>query len=201
MARGATVNLPRASRRPNVPAWVVRELQAKRGRFLRFAVLLGAGNEAADAVQIASAWAFVAWSESAAPDPEAFGRWLGGIVRNVVLNMRVHRRARPLASRPEEGEEEEGATEAPDGRLEARDELRRLAPVIEAATTPERLRAWTWIVEGGSAADLAALDGVPLGTVYTWIRAARRDITAAVQRLTAAEDFEAAKATAQGPRR
>ena len=59
---------------------------------------------------------------------------------------------------------------------------------LESATTPERWRAFYMLhVEGYSASQIAAEVGAPVGTVYTWTRAAAEDIRAFLARRAAAE--------------
>jgi DNA-directed RNA polymerase specialized sigma24 family protein len=61
------------------------------------------------------------------------------------------------------------------------------------ATTPERWRAWLALAEGSTLAEIAAAEGIAVGTAATRVMFARRDFAAAIRRERAREQGPAVR--------
>jgi len=66
--------------------------------------------------------------------------------------------------------------------------IRETVRMLRDGTKPERWRAVRGYVNGVSIAEIARREGVPLATVYNWMRLARRDFAAVIRRERARDD-------------
>jgi len=155
------------------------------------------GVPADDAPDVAQEVALQAWRywETSELEAERRAPWLFTITARTAARYRA---TRPLELRdPGEMEDAPDAAPLPGAALEARDLLRAL----ERATAPEGWRALVALAAGQSAEDIAAADGVPLGTVYARTRRARLDVAAELARIAAVEAGPTTPRTPAPPRR
>lgn len=173
-------------------------------------------KDAADLAQQAVIVAAESWG-AFVPAPElppnvARRRWIWGILANRAIGHLRRLRREVLADDARPGVEvalvHQGAEHAPDvgpasspaSAAEARSVLRTL----QAATTPDRWRAWfAHHVDGAPVREVARAEGAPVATIYNRLRAARADFLAALAREDAAADGPAVDRTpgASSPRR
>jgi RNA polymerase sigma-70 factor (ECF subfamily) len=130
------------------------------------ALVLGEGfakHDAEDAIQVAAVRALRGpFVPDPARDPrDAFKAWIMGILAHVVAEHRG--RARRRGEVPLFAADAELAGPSHEGRVEARE----LGRVLASSTTPERWRAIVGSAQGFTAAELAAAEGIPLGTLYS----------------------------------
>lgn len=107
--------------------------------------------------------------------------WLVGIAARL-----LHRRKRGLsrwarALREFTVREGERYTD-PHAQLNARDEVHRLAEALEQLSEPKRLVLLMAESEGLSSEEIAAALGIPIGTVWTRLHHARRDLRGLLDR-------------------
>ncbi|HEX4906508.1 MAG TPA: sigma-70 family RNA polymerase sigma factor [Acidimicrobiales bacterium] len=133
------------------------------------AVILGAERHSALADVMQDVWtrAWAAWPPAQMERRDA---WLFRIVRNRCLD--EHRRARRLPRSLDTGDDL-AATDDPEASALAEEALRLLAGL----PPPLREALWLRAVDDRSYADIAALQGVPIGTVMSRIHAARRRLS------------------------
>jgi len=129
--------------------------------------LLGSEAEAQEVLQDA----FVTlWRSSARFDPARASAitWLSVIARNKAIDR--------LRQRRPEGEQIDAALEIPDDRplatavIEQQDDARRLAHCLEQLEERSRAMIRAAFLDGASYPELAEREGVPLGTMKSWIR-------------------------------
>lgn len=133
------------------------------------AVILGAERRSALADVMQDAWtrAWAAWPPTEMARRDA---WLFRIVRNRCLD--EHRRGR-RRTRSLEACDDLAAGDDPAATVLADEALRLLAGL----PGPMREALWLRAVDDRSYADIAALQGVPIGTVMSRIHAARRRLS------------------------
>lgn len=109
--------------------------------------------------------------------------WLFGICRNLARRHRARayfRRERPAEAPPDR------ATEVtPEHRLQQAERKRLLSSALDTLSVDKRVVFVLFEIEERSCADIAELTGVPVGTVYSRLHAARKTFQAAVERLRA----------------
>ncbi len=168
------------------PAGFARWMEELSARVFRFARRrLGNEDEAMDAVQETFLAAHQGLA-SAPADPGPRTSWLFGIAAHKVGDLgrqRARRRSDPLGD--ELASREDAAARAI-GRVEAE----RVRAGLEAVPEPFREALVLASVEGLAYAEIAAVQGVPTGTVRSRIAEARRRLRA---RLAMGEDQEVAR--------
>lgn len=173
-----------SGRSPEADRAIVLAIMRYAPNLIRWARRCGvSADDAPDVAQEVALRAWRKWETSETP-PEQRAPWLFTITaRAAARYLRTHA-TRPLELR-DPGETEDAPDDAPlpGAALEARDLLRAL----EGATAPEGWRTLVALAAGQSAEEIAAADGVPLGTVYTRSRRARLDVAAALARIAAAD--------------
>lgn len=102
-------------------------------------------------------------------------RWVRGIIRNCAFWQRRRTQKQPNpAIDPDAFLYVLAAEHEHDTRMDARAMLAGL----QASTAPERWKVWLAYTAGGTAAAIAAAEGIPIGTFYSRLRAARIDFEA-----------------------
>ena len=131
--------------------------------------IVGDRGEAEDALQdvYVSLWTAAGRYDPARASPRA---WLATFARNRAID-RLRRRKRLADAAPVEAAEAI-ADEAPlaDALLVADEERGRIHACLEALDEPQRGTIRTAFFGGLTYAELASRDGVPLGTVKSWVR-------------------------------
>jgi RNA polymerase sigma-70 factor (ECF subfamily) len=125
---------------------------------------------------------------------ESFGRfdpsrplrpWLARIVRNRALDLRRHRRARPTLSLDallDDGHPEApAAAEGPEERAERRELQRRIWRALQETSPAHREILVLRDYQDLSYQEIAAVLGVPVGTVMSRLHAARRSLRRALE--------------------
>lgn len=184
-----------SERSPEADRAIVLAIMRYAPNLIRWA--LRCGVPADDAPDVAQEVALQAWRHWETSELEAERRapWLWVLVTQIAARYRA---TRPLEVRdPGEMEHAPDVAPLPDAALEARDLLRAL----QEATAPEGWRALVALAAGQSAEDIAAADGVPLGTVYARTRRARLDVAAELARIAAVEAGPTTPRTPAPPRR
>jgi DNA-directed RNA polymerase specialized sigma24 family protein len=164
---GHDTRSPRRSQ--GAPAWsneTLRSLRIWAIAFLASRAIYGA--TAADLAQRAllALIQSASFDPGATFDPGAARAWFTGILRHEWLSYRrwfVTRAEVPLFIAERESDAAELAGPSHEGRVEARE----LGRVLASSTTPERWRAIVGSAQGFTAAELAAAEGIPLGTLYS----------------------------------
>ncbi|HEV2079711.1 MAG TPA: sigma-70 family RNA polymerase sigma factor [Allosphingosinicella sp.] len=131
--------------------------------------VLGNRSEAEDALQEA----FIkVWLKAAAFDPSRSSpiTWLAALVRNTALD-----RLRARASRPSEPLSSEAlavadSSASPADRLEASEQSRLVARCIDQLDARQAAAIRDAVFGGATYAALARKEGVPLGTMKSWVR-------------------------------
>lgn len=114
--------------------------------------------------------------------------WLYAICLKVMASHRRHpwvRRERVTDEVPEARAE---SGEGPDARLERRQAQARLREVLDAMDLDRRALFVMAVIEEIPADEIAAITGVPLGTVYSRVHAAKKDFDAAAKRVARRHD-------------
>ena len=168
---------PRPPDDPSALRFVLAWLPMIRGLMLRHGVPF---DDVDDAVQVIlfAAWRAALDGRLRHDQPAAVVAWLRVASRRLAKKWAV--KSRRFAILDHDVAAREDDAEAPSI---ARDMLAEL----QAATTPERWRAWLALAEGSTLAEIAAAEGIPQGTVATRVWLARRDFTAAIAREHARE--------------
>jgi RNA polymerase sigma-70 factor (ECF subfamily) len=109
--------------------------------------------------------------------------WLFGICLRVMAAHR--RRAWVRRERVSDDLPEARSTDAPDHDLEAADARRRLAEILDAMDLDRRAVFVMAVLEEMPADEIATILGVPVGTVYSRLHAARAQFESALRRLEA----------------
>jgi RNA polymerase sigma-70 factor (ECF subfamily) len=158
------------------------DLEAFRALVVRYqgpllAVVTNLLPVAADREDVAQEAFLSAWTHLATFDPArgTFFTWLAAIARNRARNERKRRRPSPRAELPDR------ADPAPAGAdLDRSEDRRRLDAAL--ATLPEEQRATFVLAEihGLPLAAVAAIEGVPVGTVKSRAARAREKLRAAL---------------------
>lgn len=144
-------------------------------------------RDAPDVVQSVLVQAWRSWERC--ERPEVRSAWLFRIVSRAAAQYWRHSARREVigetASLPEMTDE----GPAPDRSLEQEDAIATLEE-IGRRTTPERWRVFcAHEIDGVTAAVLSKREGVPLGTIFNWLRLARLDLRAAFVRRRVRGDF------------
>lgn len=117
-----------------------------------------------------------AWRMGAMFDPSrgGLGTWMASIARNLAIDVARARRHVPID--PAQLLLHVNGTADPEALAMAGEDAARLRAAL-AALPPEQRRALTLAgIAGWSGAEIAAAEGIPLGTVKTRIRAAMRSL-------------------------
>lgn len=110
------------------------------------------------------------------PGPARPTTWLGAIALNVVGTRRRTERRRP-ADPVAAPDRDLGRREGQQELLEARESLRKVLQALERMDLAQRALFVLFEIEGEPAPAIAAALGVPIGTVYSRLHAARRAFT------------------------
>jgi RNA polymerase sigma factor (sigma-70 family) len=158
------------ARDPDASAAFVRRFQT---RVLGLALtILGDRAEAEEAAQDA----FVrAWRRADAYDPRRgeVATWLLAIARNVAIDHARMRRSEPVGVDPTVLLDDIADTErSPEERRIAADDAARLWAALDTLPPEQRRALLLAAFLGRTAREIGALDGTPIGTVKTRIRAA-----------------------------
>ena len=131
--------------------------------------ILGNRSEAEEALQETY---LNVWRKAEAFDPARSSpiTWLAAVARNRAID-----RLRARGPRPAEALEDEALAVADTGasafeKLEVRDEARVLAGCIEELEAKQSAAIRSAFFSGATYAELAAQEGVPLGTMKSWVR-------------------------------
>lgn len=119
--------------------------------------------------------------------------WLHGIARRVAIAWRRRayiRRERTVEGLPEPRAAEEGNPESVASEREAR---ARLAAILDTLDPDRRAVFVMFEIDGVPCDEIAALMGVPVGTVYSRLHAARKDFERALARWRARDPQGAAR--------
>lgn len=115
--------------------------------------------------------------------------WLFGVCLRVASQHR--RRAWVRRERPTDAPDARVDTApAPDEALDARQRADRLRALLDALDPERRAVFVMYEVDGMTCEEIAAVVGAPLGTVYTRLRAARKDFEQAAARLRARDAWQ-----------
>ncbi len=115
--------------------------------------------------------------------------WLFGVCLRVASQYR--RRAWVRRERPTDAPDvREDTAPAPDEALDARRRADRLRALLDALDPERRAVFVMYEVDGMTCEEIAAVVGAPLGTVYTRLRAARKDFELAAARLRARDAWQ-----------
>ncbi len=108
--------------------------------------------------------------------------WLHGIARRVAIAWR--RRAYIRRERPSEGLPEPRASDAssPESAASDREARAQLAAILDTLDPDRRAVFVMFEIDGVPCDEIAALSGVPVGTVYSRLHAARKDFERALVR-------------------
>lgn len=120
-------------------------------------------------------------------DPQAsLQSWLYGIALRVAASYRrrAHRRYEALDEAPHERRDAErpSAEPTPERTIEDRERRAVLDAVLDAMELERRAVLVMFELEGLSCGEIAALTGVPVGTVYSRLHLARRDFEGLARR-------------------
>ncbi len=115
--------------------------------------------------------------------PSAVKSWLYGICLRVASDWRkrAHRRYETLQAEVPEAIEPND----PESNLARREAEARLAATLDAMSLERRSLLVMFEVDGLECSDIAAITGVPVGTVHSRLHAARAEFTKAAARLDA----------------
>jgi RNA polymerase sigma-70 factor (ECF subfamily) len=111
--------------------------------------------------------------------------WLFGICTNVAAAHRrraYHRRETLVDQFPED---QSPPRTSPEEQIATQQELRRLEIILNSMDLHKRAVFVMFEIEGLACADIASALGVPIGTVYSRLNAARDEFQAAARRLQA----------------
>jgi RNA polymerase sigma-70 factor (ECF subfamily) len=111
--------------------------------------------------------------------------WLFGICLNLVRRQRRRAYIRLEFLHAEPPERVDPST--PEARYEEEEARRRLAALLEKLSPERRATFVLFEVEGATCEEIAELTSVPLGTVYSRLHSARKQVAAAVARMRRAE--------------
>jgi RNA polymerase sigma-70 factor (ECF subfamily) len=111
--------------------------------------------------------------------------WLFGICLNLVRRQRRRAYFRLEFLHAEPPERVDPST--PEARYEEDEARRRLAALLEKLSPERRATFVLFEVEGATCEEIAELTSVPLGTVYSRLHSARKQVAAAVARMRRAE--------------
>lgn len=169
---------------------------------LRFGV---PARDAPDVAQEALLGALPSW-DAFVPWPgvlEGVARrhWLAGVAARQASGYR--RRGREVPAAPEEIEDIPDGAALADEAIGARERATDVAlNELEKATTPPRWAVFlAFEVEGRSLLTIAAIEGVPVGTIGSRLRLARADLRAAIERKRAQRTNEEHRAAMRGKNR
>lgn len=126
-------------------------------------------SEAEDVLQEAY---LTIWQKAGSFDPERASpvTWLAAIARNKAIDRRRQRSARQADPLGEEAEEVADPAPSAAARLETADERRLLSECMGALDERQASAIRTAFFEGTTYAELALRQGVPAGTMKSWIR-------------------------------
>lgn len=149
---------------------------------LRWARRCGvAASDAPDVVQVVLLRAWRAWEQCTQP-PHERAPWLFAITARAARDRARRRRTDPEIHDPAEMVEIADTAALPGDAMEQRETAATLE-ALRAGTTPERWRVFVaYEIEGVTIAALSTREAAPIGTIYTRLRSARRDVCAVVQR-------------------
>lgn len=138
------------------------------------ALLIRMLHDPSEAEEVLQDVYFTVWRRSAAFDPSRASpiTWLVTIARNRAIDrIRANRAARKVSiSSALDGLEVSHSIGEPSDRIEEADESRRLLVCLEALESPARKAIRAAFFEDQTYEQLAAREGVPLGTMKSWIR-------------------------------
>jgi RNA polymerase sigma-70 factor (ECF subfamily) len=117
-------------------------------------------------------------------DPSAqMTTWLFGIALRVAAayHRRAHRRHERLEAEP--ALEQQSVADDPEQQIASRQARERVLAILDAMDLEKRVVFVMFELEELSAPEIAEQLGIPLGTVYSRLDAARRDFASSVKRL------------------
>ena len=125
--------------------------------------------------------------------------WLASIAVHVAQSSRRARkqRERKIQHAAYEALDRAGSSADPHQQLETRHALQRLQGALEGLPLPHRAAFVLHEVEGEACENIAAQYHVPVGTIYSRLHTARKQVLAAYERKTELQNARAARTHAQ----
>ncbi len=117
-----------------------------------------------------------------APDRAREKTWLAEIAVRVAANVRRSKRRRPTVHDEAAIERVRSDASDPQASLEARERLERVVAALETLGEEARLVFVLLEIEGLAGEEVARARGVPVGTIYSRLHAARKAFRAAYER-------------------